>query len=161
MRFLALFAVTGDERWLERARAFAMHAIAQVELRPIGVRHRPPLALDWRSGNGALPRRLHRRARARCDPVTRTVISSIAPWPQTAPCASSTAFPEAPARTLSVWQRRFSRSSKVASREVELVTGVGGIFDVHVDGDLVFTKSMLGRYPDPEDVMPLLRERLG
>jgi Lanthionine synthetase C-like protein len=28
--FLALFARTGDARWLERARAFSMHAIAQV-----------------------------------------------------------------------------------------------------------------------------------
>jgi Lanthionine synthetase C-like protein len=28
--FLALFARTGEERWLERARAFSMHAIAQV-----------------------------------------------------------------------------------------------------------------------------------
>jgi selenoprotein W-related protein len=44
---------------------------------------------------------------------------------------------------------------------VELVPGTGGIFDVHVDGDLVFTKKMLGRYPDPDDVMPLLRPRLG
>jgi predicted Rdx family selenoprotein len=43
---------------------------------------------------------------------------------------------------------------------VELVTGVGGIFDVHVGDDIVFTKSMLGRYPEPEDVMPLLRPRL-
>jgi selT/selW/selH-like putative selenoprotein len=43
---------------------------------------------------------------------------------------------------------------------VELVTGVGGVFDVHVDGDLVFEKKMLGRYPDPEDVMPLLRPLL-
>ena len=40
------------------------------------------------------------------------------------------------------------------------MTGVGGVFDVHVDGDLVFEKAMLGRYPDPEDVMPLLRARL-
>jgi hypothetical protein len=29
--FLTLFERTGDERWLERARRFAMHAIAQVE----------------------------------------------------------------------------------------------------------------------------------
>jgi len=43
---------------------------------------------------------------------------------------------------------------------VEIVTGDGGVFDVHVDGDLVFTKSMLGRYPDPEDVLPLLRGKL-
>jgi hypothetical protein len=41
------------------------------------------------------------------------------------------------------------------------VPGRSGIFDVHVGGELVFTKSMLGRYPDPEDVMPLLRPRLG
>jgi selenoprotein W-related protein len=43
---------------------------------------------------------------------------------------------------------------------VEVVTGVGGVFDVHVDGELVFEKKMLGRYPDPEDVMPLLRPLL-
>jgi len=44
---------------------------------------------------------------------------------------------------------------------VEVVTGADGIFDVHVDGELVFTKSMLGRYPEPDDVEPLLREKLG
>ena len=38
--------------------------------------------------------------------------------------------------------------------------GVDGIFDVHVAGDLVFTKAMLGRYPGPDDVMPLLRSHL-
>jgi len=43
---------------------------------------------------------------------------------------------------------------------VELVPGANGIFDVHLDGELVFTKSMLGRYPDPDDVLPLLRSRL-
>ena len=43
---------------------------------------------------------------------------------------------------------------------VEVVTGAGGIFDVHLDGELVFEKSMLGRYPDPDDVVPLLRERM-
>jgi predicted Rdx family selenoprotein len=40
------------------------------------------------------------------------------------------------------------------------VTGGGGIFDVDVDGEQVFTKSMLGRYPDPDDVLPLLRPHL-
>jgi len=44
---------------------------------------------------------------------------------------------------------------------VEVVTGRGGIFDVHLDGELVFTKSMIRRYPDPDDVMPLLRAALG
>ena len=41
------------------------------------------------------------------------------------------------------------------------MTGDGGIFDVHVDGDLVFEKKMLGRYPDSDEVVPLLREKLG
>ena len=40
------------------------------------------------------------------------------------------------------------------------MTGTGGIFDVHLDGELVFEKSMLGRYPDPDNVVPLLRERI-
>jgi selenoprotein W-related protein len=44
---------------------------------------------------------------------------------------------------------------------LEVIPGTGGIFDVHVDGDLVFTKKMLGRYPDPDDVLPLIRNRLG
>ena len=39
---------------------------------------------------------------------------------------------------------------------VEVVPGSKGIFDVHLDGELVFTKSMLGRYPEPDEVMPLL-----
>ncbi|MBA2294871.1 MAG: hypothetical protein H0W16_07040 [Actinobacteria bacterium] len=44
---------------------------------------------------------------------------------------------------------------------VEVVTGTGGVFDVHVDGELVFEKKMLGRYPRPDDVMPLLAAKLG
>jgi selenoprotein W-related protein len=44
---------------------------------------------------------------------------------------------------------------------LELVPGTGGIFDVHVDDELLFTKQMIGRYPEPEDVLPLLRERVG
>lgn len=44
---------------------------------------------------------------------------------------------------------------------LEVVPGANGIFDVHVDGELVFTKSMLGRYPDPDDVLPLVRAAVG
>ena len=43
---------------------------------------------------------------------------------------------------------------------IEVVTGANGIFDVHVDGALVFTKSMLGRYPEPDEVVPLLQAQL-
>jgi predicted Rdx family selenoprotein len=43
---------------------------------------------------------------------------------------------------------------------VEVVPGTGGIFDVHLDGELLFAKAMLGRYPEPEDVLPLFREHI-
>jgi selenoprotein W-related protein len=56
------------------------------------------------------------------------------------------------ARILEEWEREIDL--------LEVVPGKGGIFDVHLDGELVFTKSMLGRYPDPDDVVPLLREHL-
>jgi len=56
------------------------------------------------------------------------------------------------ARALEEWEE--------AIGALEIVPGVNGIFDVHVDGELVFTKSMLGRYPQPDDVVPLLREKL-
>lgn len=39
--------------------------------------------------------------------------------------------------------------------------GTGGVFDVDLDGDRIFYKKMIGRYPAPEDVLPLLRERIG
>ncbi len=41
------------------------------------------------------------------------------------------------------------------------MTGADGIFDVHVDGELVFEKKMIGRYPDPDDVLPLVRKFIG
>lgn len=43
---------------------------------------------------------------------------------------------------------------------VEVVAGTGGVFDVDLDGERVFTKSMIDRYPEPDDVMPLLREHI-
>jgi selenoprotein W-related protein len=56
------------------------------------------------------------------------------------------------ARVLGEWEKTIAA--------VEIVPGTGGIFDVHLDGELIFTKGMLGRYPEPEDVLPLLRPRL-
>ena len=57
------------------------------------------------------------------------------------------------ARILEEWERQIGL--------LEVVPGKGGIFDVHVDGELVFTKSMIGRYPQPDDVVPLMREHFG
>ena len=42
---------------------------------------------------------------------------------------------------------------------VEVVPGSGGVFEVTVDGDLVFSKKALGRHAKPGEVMGLLRSR--
>jgi len=43
--------------------------------------------------------------------------------------------------------------------EAKLIRGGGGIFDVKVDGDLVFSKFRTGRFPDPGEVVGALRGR--
>lgn len=44
---------------------------------------------------------------------------------------------------------------------IEVVPGTGGVFDVDVNGERVFTKAMIGRYPEPDDVLPLIRDAIG
>lgn len=39
----------------------------------------------------------------------------------------------------------------------ELVKGQGGVFDVVVDGRLVYSKKETGRFPEPEEVLTQLR----
>jgi len=41
--------------------------------------------------------------------------------------------------------------------EARLIRGGGGIFDIRVDGDLVFSKFRVGRFPDPGEVEELVR----
>jgi selT/selW/selH-like putative selenoprotein len=36
--------------------------------------------------------------------------------------------------------------------EVELVPGVGGVFEITVDGRLAFSKNQTGRFPTDEEV---------
>ena len=42
--------------------------------------------------------------------------------------------------------------------EAELVRGGGGIFDIVADGDLVFSKYEVGRFPNSEEVLDKLRK---
>lgn len=44
--------------------------------------------------------------------------------------------------------------------EVRLVMGNKGVFDVHVDGELVFSKKQAGRHAKPGEVLELFRARL-
>jgi selenoprotein W-related protein len=40
--------------------------------------------------------------------------------------------------------------------EAELVKGKNGIFDVVVDGDLVFSKHKTGRFPQNDEILRML-----
>jgi selenoprotein W-related protein len=42
---------------------------------------------------------------------------------------------------------------------VTLVTGTKGIFDVEVDGEILYSKHATGRHAEPGEVLELFRER--
>lgn len=42
--------------------------------------------------------------------------------------------------------------------KAELLRGDGGVFDVEVEGRVLFSKHALGRFPEPGEVLNLLRE---
>ncbi len=44
---------------------------------------------------------------------------------------------------------------------VVLVPGRGGVFDVRIDGELVFSQKEAGRFPEPREIKDALRARLG
>ena len=41
--------------------------------------------------------------------------------------------------------------------DAELIEGSGGVFDVTVDGKLVYSKHQTGRFPDPGEVLGLIQ----
>jgi selenoprotein W-related protein len=41
-----------------------------------------------------------------------------------------------------------------------LVEGSGGVFEVTVDGDLIFSKKQEGRFPEDDEVLGPLAERV-
>lgn len=45
--------------------------------------------------------------------------------------------------------------------QIVLVPSSGGIFDIDIDRKKVFTKKMLGHYPEPDEVIEILRTALG
>lgn len=46
-------------------------------------------------------------------------------------------------------------------RAVELVSGSNGRFDITLDGELVFSKKAVGRFPKPGEVAGQLEKKLG
>jgi len=42
----------------------------------------------------------------------------------------------------------------------ELIKGSNGVFEVELDGELIFSKKASGRFPEPEEVEGMLAGRL-
>jgi selenoprotein W-related protein len=47
-----------------------------------------------------------------------------------------------------------------ADVEVQLIPSSGGVFEVQLDGSVVFSKKATRRHADPGEVVGLIRERL-
>lgn len=43
----------------------------------------------------------------------------------------------------------------------ELIAGSGGVFDVTVEGDILFSKHEEGRFPTNDEILRLLKEQVG
>ena len=43
--------------------------------------------------------------------------------------------------------------------EVELIAGGGGIYDIVVDGKKIFSKNKAGRFPEPQEIITLIKGR--
>jgi selenoprotein W-related protein len=59
-------------------------------------------------------------------------------------------------RNAEVGAAELNRAFDVAAK---LVKGSGGIFDVVVDGKKVFSKHETGRFPEPGEIVEILRKR--
>jgi selenoprotein W-related protein len=46
---------------------------------------------------------------------------------------------------------------KAIGAETELVASGGGVFEVFVDGRLIFSKRQLGRFPEEDEILAKLR----
>lgn len=44
--------------------------------------------------------------------------------------------------------------------EVALVPGSGGIFEVRLNGEVLWNKKAAGRYPEPKEIKQLIRDRI-
>jgi selenoprotein W-related protein len=49
-----------------------------------------------------------------------------------------------------------TRIQEARDVETELVPGSNGVFDVVVDGKLIYSKHQTGRFPDPDEILAKL-----
>ena len=44
--------------------------------------------------------------------------------------------------------------------EVALVPGTGGIFEIHLNGELIYSRKEAGRFPESKELKQLIRDRI-
>lgn len=44
--------------------------------------------------------------------------------------------------------------------EVALVPGTGGVFDVHLNGELIYSRKEQGRFPESKELKQLVRDKI-
>jgi len=44
--------------------------------------------------------------------------------------------------------------------EVALIPGESGVFEVRLNGDMLFDRAVVGRFPDPKELKQLIRDRI-
>jgi len=44
--------------------------------------------------------------------------------------------------------------------KISLISSGGGVFEINLDDELIFSKKSLGRFPDDGEVVRLIRKRL-
>jgi selenoprotein W-related protein len=49
---------------------------------------------------------------------------------------------------------------ETALGEVALVPGTGGIFEVKLDGELIYSRKVAGRFPESKELKQLIRDRI-
>ncbi len=42
--------------------------------------------------------------------------------------------------------------------DIELVAGGNGVFDISLDGKMIYSKFEQGRFPQPDDIIKLIKE---
>lgn len=45
---------------------------------------------------------------------------------------------------------------RVHGIEPQMIPGAGGVFDVHANGELIFSKHEVGRFPDNDEILSKL-----
>ena len=43
--------------------------------------------------------------------------------------------------------------------DIELIAGSNGIFDITLDGNMIYSKLEQGRFPQPDDIIELIQKR--